>query len=759
GLVGIRSGSVGREVVRDELWGCLRRAAEGKTTAVVLRGVEGIGKTHLTRWLAGMAHERIGATELVVEGGDGDDGLIVAFRHRLGLEGLGWWDGRQRIGAWLARTGGAGWLESRSVQKVLEPGVLPPESFGAIADLLRRAAHQRPLVVRIEDAQRLPDHLAFVTWVLAERRDLPVLFLLTLRDEAVRSQPGLQEALQALTWAGGRDRLLGELRGGDNDRFVAEHLGLAPDLRGAVARCASGNPGVARGLLRRYASVDGLEVDEDGLWRRVGGGAVELDDEEIAPARERVGGFLQGRGDGDRDTLELAATLGRDVTTTELDAALRSAEVFRGPRLTSELVTAGLWQLSEAGWSFVDGRTVEVLRRQAAEAGRARRWNEVAGRVLEGDPRPWARLRRARFLYRAWRVEDAVMPWVEGLRDLLDERPPADSADDIAALARCVSEAGHLEPVVDELLVELWRWAGETERARRVATSLRALEAKRPDAAALGIRILAELQLDALEVDDAAQLAASAVRAATNQQQRVSSRIVLARTHLLVGRIGACAELLEQARSMGRGGGRPEGEALLAQAELAAAEGRIAEASAWVARAEGMARPTFRSRTRAVVAIAAGDLGQAVIAARDARDAWRSAGQPELVRSAEVVLGGALLAIGEADEALACFRSAARSPSISLRATAQAGKVAVAAVRGDRKSVDERLGTLSRMPRLSGVVLPGMSDLLALSAHALRPVHPDRAQAIAGLAAQGLNPLGRSDEATGDRRPRLVLKA
>src|SRR5690606_15047171 len=111
----------------------------------------------------------------------------------------------------------------------------PGERHLLLTRLFERLTRRRPLVVWMDDVQWGEASLALVRHVLESAADLPVLFLLTGRDEVLDARPRERARLGALE-ASERVRTLwvGPLPRADVRRLVEDAFGLSDELARAL---------------------------------------------------------------------------------------------------------------------------------------------------------------------------------------------------------------------------------------------------------------------------------------------------------------------------------------------------------------------------------------------------------------------------------------------------------------------------------------------------------------------------------------------
>jgi len=317
GLAGVRSRPVvGRLAEQDLLWREVRRtSADGRGRTVFITGSAGMGKSALARWLVERAEELGAAVTLPVRHsrrpafGDGLAGALVRI---------------------ITRRVQRDHQRARALRQLLDNDQLEP----AVRALAASLAPGRILLVWVEDAQYGTESV-----ILASRlRDLPVLVLATVQDEALSEVPP-DAALSALMERSATVRL-GPLDRAAMEQVISADLRVEPGLLSKIAERADGSPMLGTQLL---ASIDrsALVAGPHGFSLRAG---VEL---RLPPSlrsawETRIDDVLGGRTSEDDRALQLAATLGLFVRGAEWRAVCAAAGVPVSKDLVSLLTSRGL---------------------------------------------------------------------------------------------------------------------------------------------------------------------------------------------------------------------------------------------------------------------------------------------------------------------------------------------------------------------------------------------------------------------------------
>ena len=403
GLFGIRTlPLVDREEERDALWSALSEVRDDHVAqAVVIRGAAGTGKSRLARWLCERAHEVGSASVLKAVfspiAGPGD-GLSRMVAQQLRAGGMDVRQTMRRIEEQMQRHG------VRDTQEVvaLTRFVLPLEStspeilslaarmhgpnarYALLARHLQRLSEDRPVVVWFDDVQWGADALAFTQYMIERQHHtpVPVLFLLTTRNEALVQRSGETELVSELV----RNRRsfvidVEALTAADTSALVRELLFLSPTLATEVERRCGGNPLFAVQLVGDWVAGGKLQFGSEGFELKRGVAAIVPDDlHEMW--RERLDLLLRRRSQGDRIALEIAAALGASVEVDEWAATCAEYGVSASPGLTRDLLESGLVVQSDYGFEFCHGLFRESIERLCEDAGRSAQVHEACVRML-----------------------------------------------------------------------------------------------------------------------------------------------------------------------------------------------------------------------------------------------------------------------------------------------------------------------------------------------------------------------------------------
>ena len=398
GLYGLRElQMVGRRAERDALWSQLTAVVEtGTQRAVVLRGSAGTGKSRLAAWLSERAHELGVATPMRAVHGDPvgpRDGLAPMLETALRCRGLARREVASRVVAWAPE---ADTLEQGRLTELIRPlaareesGDLPvvhltaSERRAVVAEFLARQGAMRPAVVWLDDIQWGPDAMAFAEELLDPSREIPVLLLLTVRDDTVMEGSDAEVSLQRILARPDTVEVeVGALTGADRVALV-EALGLGQALGQIVEERTGGNPLFAVQLVGDWVQR-GLLIPRDDGFALPFGADVTIPDDLHDIWISRIRELLVGRPDSDRFALECAAVLGLQVSSIEWDAVCERAGHTPPVGLVERMEDLELARRLDGGWVFSHRMFVESVVRLAGEAGRLQDHKTDASLALTG---------------------------------------------------------------------------------------------------------------------------------------------------------------------------------------------------------------------------------------------------------------------------------------------------------------------------------------------------------------------------------------
>ncbi|MFU8806250.1 MAG: ATP-binding protein, partial [Bradymonadaceae bacterium] len=421
---------VGRVAERDAIWQSLREVHEtSEPRVLVVRGEAGCGKSALVEWMARRAQE-VGQA-IVLEArhsplGSPVDGLYDMLAGHLQTRGLAREAVQARILRWVKEALPPG--ESLSIDAPALAAAMTDhddegvpvrfgsaqERYAALASLLRLRSMERPLLLWLDDVQWGSDALAFVQYLVEHEAGLPVLCLLTVREEALAERPVESEQLQdLLDQKGALEVAIGPLGEDDQRDLIRQLLPLDDDLVERLIERTAGNPLFAVELVGSWVERGLLVPRHQGYCTRAGA-ATPLPDtlHQVWLARiERLLGLFGDEAEQTRVALELAASLGSFVSHVEWEMACALTGIGHPKDLLSKMVDFRLARTDERGFSFVHEMLRESVERMAGEAGRWVGHHHICLTVLQDlySERDQAAMeRRAKHLLEIGRYEEAT---------------------------------------------------------------------------------------------------------------------------------------------------------------------------------------------------------------------------------------------------------------------------------------------------------------------------------------------------------------
>ena len=407
GLHGLRSMPVlGRTAQLDTIWARLQQVwATASPRLVVLRGAAGCGKTRIAEYICERAEEVGGATALRV---DHDPmptvatGLSGMTARTLGCAGLNRAEILHRIEHRLREEGVDDPYEWEALTELVSPAQdWPGESAGfavrfldpaqrnaVLQRFLARRAAARPVILWLDDVQWGSHALSLAEHLLEAPPSGvgPVLMVLTVRDESLADRPSEARRINELAARSDTVELkVPPLDVQDCRQLVREVLGLEGELAAAVEQRSGGNPlfavqlvgdWVRRGLL--HPSDRGLRLGDDGRMPQL-----ILPGDIRAIWLDQIERVVDGTGGDTLETLEIAATLGLNVDVFEWNHACSQAGLKAVPSLVDTLLTDGLGDHREDGFSFASELLRETLEQSARDAERSVRWHEACASMLQ----------------------------------------------------------------------------------------------------------------------------------------------------------------------------------------------------------------------------------------------------------------------------------------------------------------------------------------------------------------------------------------
>jgi tetratricopeptide (TPR) repeat protein len=448
---------IGRKEEIDILLETLKTVRKRGVHGVVIEGEEGVGKTRLLHTFRGLAWVKgarvaIGPCE---EGGETFCGAFQEILVRLAGPALAQGHRDRMLGvdkAILYRFFPKLIAENEEVTEgtMTLSGLDFDQSalFRAVADTLRRAAEDGPLVIAVEDVHWADPGTARLATALLRRlgppNEAPVLLVFTYRAESVTDAfaPGKALLASLADLAQVRAVALSPLRGPEMRELIRSlcvDVPVSPEVIRRLAKAARGNPRFAVEVARSVIEAGGAANDGDD-W--------DLPTTLLAAYEQRLADLPSAA----RDVARCIAVLGGSpplaivqtasgLSGPEFEAAItelerrRVADVDR--RTQAELTTLHSAALRAAVLGSISNNQARSLHRRAAAA-----WLKWAGR----DPTISGHV--ARHFYAA--AEDRV-----AIPHALRAAALADDALDMPSLKRWMGLIGDLSEITDELPKEM----------------------------------------------------------------------------------------------------------------------------------------------------------------------------------------------------------------------------------------------------------------------------------------------------------------
>ncbi len=776
---------VGRTAERDALWHELRRAVGGETRLVLIEGPAGQGKTHLAHWLCRRAHELGVADQLRVHhaaSGDETSGVAPALVRHLRLQDL---DHRDRLDRIRALTGDA--LDPEASRAFAASLVREQEVTGVTSALLIQSESEldaaraggllalcdaRPLVLHLDDVQWSWSSIRFALHLLDRHADVPLLMVLTVRDDALR--PGsLERKMTERLAAHPRTRRirLGPLEADDLTRLVTSLLPVEPRLTSALVQRTHGNPLFAVELMRHWIGEGALVPGPEGFRLARRALTESLPGSQRAVWSARLSHALRRAEASAGHALELAAVLGPVVHHSEWALVCAAARLNRPRESFRRLVDERLVRpLADGQWTFGNAMLREVLLETAREGDRWQRWHSVCADVLardEGvDPG-----RLLHHLAEAGRDKEALPPAL----DLADRQ--IDRGAFVDAEGTLLEAAGMLRRIRQPLGSRPWveislRWSHACIARGRTANGLRRalcceLLTRQSGNAHLRSRTLlavARARYAAGQSEAALRALQGATRAADQaRDRRLSARVRNAAGRCLVelGRFTQARLALDGALDSVRGIWAPRlnADARRHLADMARRAGRHTETLEHAQAALDLYRQIGARQQQGQVELLIGDSYRHRGQPEDAAEHYRTARR--LLRAAEAIdapiadldLALVILDLGQYHEARPLLEAALDAVSghagrgAVLSAIAQSFLVACAAAERDWETWDRHLDALT--PLVQGAVVdPDIARGLRLGGRlALHAGETARAHRAVELAVRQLHALSRDADA------------
>ncbi len=761
GLIGMRHQSlVGREKERAQLWAWLRECARGRSRVVVLRGPEGVGTSHLARWLETRAHERGGLLALWAthsERPTSEDGVAGLLRRALHVDGLGPTELEAAIAKRLLDYG-ADPADAHAHAVVLTGGGRRYDRVRRFLQLFTMLGRGRVLVVVLDDATFDADSLEFAR-AAADDHERRLMVVVTASVGSMRERPELVAELDRLVaHPEVRELPLQPLSEAERSQLLRQVLLLDDAVAGRAAQLSAGNPAVMMSMLSGWIDAGILETGVDGFWHLAPGAEIQLPDDVLHPWLERVERALVGWDDAAGQALEMAAVLGLRVSEGWWAAACRPIGVEVPEGLVTHLSARGLTrpdpQRGDPGWAFTDGRVQAALLRRAERHGRRQHMHSVVADLL-----PPSEPSRAPHLLQSGRVSEALLPLYTGLMARLRDRPASFGAHCLGDLEAAVQSLSL--PASDPRIGWVLRGRAALELARGdLAAADKATEDLLRGARSYGwakaesraLRMQAAAARRRLALGRAVSLATQALQTAKTPRDEAEAFRELAAAERMRGRMKAASTYVKEGRARCEDLPGLEGWLWLEVAMIGLAVARSKDAVRALTRARSaFAKAGDRAGYCAVseghgwAALEDGELRVADQRLTSAQQAWMDVGQRRAAVRTLLRRGLVAAEAGQLELALQQFRDVAGAVGAvgdrRLEIIARMGVAATSLALGDSRAGAGPMLLLNRDAEEARLVDPDVARLLRLAA----PWAPE----LVEPASSQLRRLGRAKEAEG----------
>ncbi|MCP4807853.1 MAG: protein kinase [Proteobacteria bacterium] len=774
GLWGLRAiPLVGRAVERDRIWEALHQVDRtGSARAVVVRGPAGIGKSSLAEWALHRAAELGGAQAVHTRhaSGDGIDSLAEMLARHTSTVGLDHERVAVRIAELLSSQDVDDELECRSLADWICPSPQmhpagPETRFALLRRYLTRLG--RTVVFHIDDVQWGAESLRFARWLLRQQDESPSPFLLLLSIRDADAGPEVTAALESLIAEPHCSVLsLEPLPGAQTRKLVEELLLLDGKLASEVQSRARGNPMFAVQLVDDWIDREILEVGKRGFVLRPGERAA-IPDDLYALWEAQLSGLISGT---DRQALEVAALLGREVDDVLWRMAMFEAEVTEPDALVDRLVARRLATRGPDGWRMAHPMLRESLERSARESGHWSALNLGCARALQARyPAGGRRVDSSvgKHLVAAGELEEALVPLRTAARSRLDRADLSGAISMLRLHDRCSKELGlpntHFEVaerhlLTVQLLVAKGRFAEAETRAGDIVRRMGSQPAGAHALCELGLCLLKRGALDEHKVHS--RRAAALARAMGDAPLEARALGVMAEGARLQGRYREALSLAQSAVDLCQQTGdlRTVGNVLLLMGQAHAELGELDQAAELTRKA----RVAFDRTGNPVGAGAAinsladwarrsGALAQAEEGYLEALDLLRALGSPDtlvpclnlgIVRTERADYQGALDILRTG---LALAERGGRRAWIGM---AHALMLPAVAAFEDWAAFDDHLSHVERDLVAAGVVDGDVARALELAGVMAGRAQDERARKALTLAVEHWRGMGREDRVT-----------
>lgn len=419
---------IDRDRERSTLWRALFDVhTERAARSVVVRSPIGVGKSRLLDWFTTRAKELGGASVLAASHSanqgatDGIGPMIARALRTAGLPRAAAMtptiDAIRRMGGRLS--------EAVALLEVTHPITDHERGDGASVRFanskerehaalryIELLCRERPVIVRVDDAQWGLEALSLQRALLDPIRALPVLCVIDVDSDTIADREAERSQIDAIeSHEASATIALEPLRREDQHSLVRALLSLAPALAQTVVERSEGNPLFAVQLVTDWV--------QRGIVR-AGGAGFELTESAADAVPDELHTLLLGRveraiGADAIAYAERAATLGASFDEGEWRDACSSISPAKDPiELESALVFSGVLRRAVSRRTFAHPMIVDSLLRAARERGSLAEHHRACARALAARaPAVGARARIARHLCLAGALEEALAPMLE----------------------------------------------------------------------------------------------------------------------------------------------------------------------------------------------------------------------------------------------------------------------------------------------------------------------------------------------------------
>lgn len=342
----------GRTEQRDEMWASLRRCVlRGESSATVIVGPVGSGRTRLAKWLIERAHElgvarHVGPVDCAAEQDPfgrlvREDLEIGADDHELTVDRVDRQMQPTQVHVDAERNAIVRWLTGRL------DAAGPRDRLDAIRAALALCARETPLIVVLDHVDQASAEVLQAVHHLVRTEIGSPLHVVMTASSLLPDPRGVFRQIE-----------LGPLENPFIDSMVQSLAPLHPELAARVVEVADGNPGHAITLIRGLVERDELRAGSHGyeLISHVDlrlGSMKELWNDRLEQLVREIGTA--------RSALEAAAALAGEVKHSDWQAVCSAGNTFLPDGLHRELDRRGFARRTKDGWVFADATLRDLI--------------------------------------------------------------------------------------------------------------------------------------------------------------------------------------------------------------------------------------------------------------------------------------------------------------------------------------------------------------------------------------------------------------